>query len=62
VCDSRDLRLASLSTLGSSLEDVLLEITGRWVATVRHDAPEEEAGGRGRAPDGGAGCHTALPG
>ncbi len=62
MCDSRDLRVVSLSTLGSSLKDVFREITGRRVGAVRHDAPEGEAGGRGKAPDGGAGCRTALPG
>jgi ABC-2 type transport system ATP-binding protein len=37
---SKDLRVVSLSTLGPSLEDVFLEITGQKVGTVRHDAPE----------------------
>jgi ABC-2 type transport system ATP-binding protein len=34
-----DLRIVSLSTLGPSLEDVFLEITGQQIGTVRHDAP-----------------------
>jgi ABC-2 type transport system ATP-binding protein len=33
---SRELRVVSLSTLGPSLEDVFLEITGQQVGTVRH--------------------------
>ena len=37
---SRELRVVSLSTLGPSLEDVFLEITGQEVGTVRHEAPE----------------------
>jgi ABC-2 type transport system ATP-binding protein len=34
---SHELRVVSLSTLGPSLEDVFLEITGQQVGTVRHD-------------------------
>ncbi len=34
---SQDLRVVSLNTLGPSLEDVFLEITGQQVGTVRHD-------------------------
>lgn len=34
---SRDLQVVSLSTLGPSLEDVFLEITGQEVGTVRHE-------------------------
>jgi ABC-2 type transport system ATP-binding protein len=37
---SHDLRVVSLSTLGPSLEDVFLEITGQQVGTVRHETPE----------------------
>lgn len=37
---SRELRVVSLSTLGPSLEDVFLEITGQQVGTVRHEAPK----------------------
>jgi len=37
---SHELRVVSLSTLGPSLEDVFLEITGQQVGTVRHKAPE----------------------
>jgi len=40
---SHDLRVVSLSTLGPSLEDVFLEITGQQVGTVRH---ETQARGR----------------
>jgi ABC-2 type transport system ATP-binding protein len=35
-----ELRVVSLSTLGPSLEDVFLEITGQQVGTVRHEAGE----------------------
>ena len=38
-----ELRVVSLSTLGSSLEDVFLEITGQQVGTVRHEAQESES-------------------
>ncbi|MDY6878251.1 MAG: ATP-binding cassette domain-containing protein [Chloroflexota bacterium] len=34
---SQELRVVSLSTLGPSLEDVFLEITGQQVGTVRHE-------------------------
>ena len=44
---SRELRVVSLSTLGPSLEDVFLEITGQQVGTVRHKAPEGKPGRRG---------------
>jgi len=43
---SNDLRVVSLSTLGPSLEDVFLEITGQQVGTVRHEA--QKGGPRGR--------------
>lgn len=39
---AHDLRVVSLSTLGPSLEDVFLEITGQQVGTVRHETPEEK--------------------
>ncbi|MCD6290535.1 MAG: ATP-binding cassette domain-containing protein [Anaerolineae bacterium] len=39
-------RIVSLSTLGPSLEDVFLEITGQSVGTVRHETQE----GDGRRP------------
>jgi ABC-2 type transport system ATP-binding protein len=39
---AHDLRVVSLNTLGPSLEDVFLEITGRQVGTVRHEAAEEK--------------------
>ncbi len=35
-----ELRVVSLSTLGPSLEDVFLEITGQQVGTVRHEEGE----------------------
>lgn len=34
---AHDLRVVSLSTLGPSLEDVFLEITGQAVGVVRHE-------------------------
>jgi ABC-2 type transport system ATP-binding protein len=40
------LRVVSLSTLGPSLEDVFLEITGQQVGTVRHSAGEGRPGRR----------------
>jgi hypothetical protein len=45
--NSRELRVVSLSTLGPSLEDVFLEITGQQVGTVRHKAPEGKSRRRG---------------
>ena len=36
----RELRVVSLSTLGPSLEDVFLEITGQKVSAVRHETAE----------------------
>jgi ABC-2 type transport system ATP-binding protein len=45
--NSRELRVVSLSTLGPSLEDVFLEITGQQVGTVRHEAPEDKPRRRG---------------
>jgi ABC-2 type transport system ATP-binding protein len=47
---SHDLRIVSLSTLGPSLEDVFLEITGQEIGTVRHnqDARAEKRGPGGR--------------
>jgi len=38
---SRGLRVVSLSTLGPSLEDVFLEITGQQVGTVRHERQKD---------------------
>jgi len=52
---SHGLRVVSLSTLGPSLEDVFLEITGQQIGTVRHEAQESEPrqkGMRGRRGDG----------
>jgi ABC-2 type transport system ATP-binding protein len=38
---SRELRVVSLNTLGPSLEDAFLEITGQQVGTVRHQPQED---------------------
>jgi len=40
--NSRKLRVVSLSTLGPSLEDVFLEITGQQVGTVHHETPDDK--------------------
>jgi hypothetical protein len=50
---THELKLVSLSTLGPSLEDVFLEITGKQVGVVRHDGRgkntrEARGGRRGR--------------
>jgi len=45
---SKDLRVVSLNTLGPSLEDVFLEITGQQVGAVRHEAQQGSSLGRGR--------------
>jgi len=48
---SQELRVVSLNTLGPSLEDVFLDITGQQVGTVRHETQEAEGrrqGARGR--------------
>jgi len=44
---SQKLRVVSLSTLGPSLEDVFLEITGQQVGTVRHETREGKPRRRG---------------
>jgi hypothetical protein len=44
---AEDLRVVSLSTLGPSLEDVFLEITGQQVGTVRHQVGEDRPRQRG---------------
>ena len=44
---SHGLRVVSLSTLGPSLEDVFLQITGQQVGTVRHEMPEGGSRRRG---------------
>lgn len=49
---SQKLRVVSLSTLGPSLEDVFLEITGQQVGTVRHEAHESIRQRRGRKGGG----------
>ena len=45
--NSRELRVVRLSTLGPSLEDVFLEITGQQVGTVRHEVREGKDRRRG---------------
>jgi len=48
---ANDLRVVSLSTLGPSLEDVFLEITGQQVGAVHHKAQEggpQKRGGKAR--------------
>jgi ABC-2 type transport system ATP-binding protein len=42
-----DLRVVRLNTLGPSLEDVFLEITGQQVGSIRHETQAEKAGRRG---------------
>jgi len=42
---SHDLRIVSLNTLGPSLEDVFLEITGQEIGAVRDDRSEGHRGG-----------------
>jgi ABC-2 type transport system ATP-binding protein len=44
----RELRVVSLNTLGPSLEDVFLEITGQQVGTVRHETAEAGPRRRGQ--------------
>ena len=39
---AHELRVVSLNTLGPSLEDVFLEITGQQVGTVRHETPRDK--------------------
>jgi ABC-2 type transport system ATP-binding protein len=39
---AHDLRVVSLSTLGPSLEDVFLDITGQQVGAVRHETGEDK--------------------
>jgi len=53
---SHGLRVVSLNTLGPSLEDVFLEITGQQVGTVRHEAQgagRRKQGARDRRPQAG---------
>jgi ABC-2 type transport system ATP-binding protein len=51
---SHGLKVVSLSTLGPSLEDVFLEITGQKVGTVRHETKGGDARrGRGGRRGGG---------
>ena len=49
---TNDLKVISLSTLGPSLEDVFLEITGQQVGTVRHETQEEKPGRRRKGGGG----------
>ncbi len=44
---SHDLKLVNLCTLGPSLEDVFLEITGQAIGAVRHDTPGTDGQKRG---------------
>lgn len=53
--ESHGLRVVSLSTLGPSLEDVFLEITGQQVGTVRHETPESGPRRRGMRGQMGGG-------
>ena len=53
--NSRKLRVVSLNTLGPSLEDVFLEITGQQVGTVRHEAQEGKPRRRGMKSGMGGG-------
>jgi len=53
--NSSELRVVSLSTLGPSLEDVFLEITGQQVGTVRHEAQESKPRRRGMKSGMGGG-------
>jgi ABC-2 type transport system ATP-binding protein len=46
---SHRLQVVSLNTLGPSLEDVFLEITGQQVGTVRHEAQGDSPRRRKRA-------------
>jgi ABC-2 type transport system ATP-binding protein len=48
------LRIVSLNTLGPSLEDVFLEITGQQVGTVQHNAQADETRQRGMKGRGGS--------
>jgi ABC-2 type transport system ATP-binding protein len=45
---SHTLRVVSLSTLGPSLEDVFLQITGQQVGAVRHETRNSGSRRRGR--------------
>ena len=49
---TNDLKVISLSTLGPSLEDVFLEITGQQVGMVRHETQEEKPGRRRKGGGG----------
>jgi ABC-2 type transport system ATP-binding protein len=49
------LKVISLSTLGPSLEDVFLELTGQQVGTVRHGMQEEKPRRRGMKGQMGGG-------
>ena len=49
------LRVISLSTLGPSLEDVFLELTGQQVGIIRHDMAEEGPRRRGMKGQMGGG-------
>ncbi len=50
---SHNLRVVSLSTLGPSLEDVFLEITGQQIGVVRHETQQGRTRRRGMRPQMG---------
>jgi ABC-2 type transport system ATP-binding protein len=48
---AKKLRIITLNTIGPSLEDVFLQVTGRQIGTVRHDPADKSLGrasGKGR--------------
>ena len=49
---AHDLRVIALNTMGPSLEDVFLQVTGQQVGTMRHDAADKQPR-RGRGRRGG---------
>lgn len=49
---AHDLRVIALNTMGPSLEDVFLQVTGQQVGAVRHDAADKQPR-RGRGRRGG---------
>jgi len=52
---ANELKVISLSTLGPSLEDVFLELTGQQVGTVRHELQGEKPRRRGMKGQRGGG-------
>ena len=45
---SQGLRVVSLNTLGPSLEDVFLEVTGGQVGTIKHQSQRDERSRKGK--------------